>query len=115
MANRTPLILILLAAVAIAIYSSIFVVNEREQAIVLRFGEIIRVEWTQIINPFPDTDVAYWQPKLLRQCENNTALRSTVELSQGQTRNAHRLQELLGLVPLEAPERQRLPGPPPYP
>jgi membrane protease subunit HflC len=44
MANRTPLILILLAAVAIAIYSSIFVVNEREQAIVLRFGEIIRVE-----------------------------------------------------------------------
>ena len=44
MANRMPLILVLVAFVAYVIYNSLFVVNERDQAIVLRFGEIQRVE-----------------------------------------------------------------------
>ncbi|MGI9351845.1 MAG: protease modulator HflC [Rhizobiaceae bacterium] len=44
MTNRMPIILILLALVAYVIYNSVFVVNERDQAIVLRFGEIQRVE-----------------------------------------------------------------------
>ena len=44
MASRAPFILVILAVLAMAVYSAIFVVNEREQAIVLRFGEIIRVE-----------------------------------------------------------------------
>jgi modulator of FtsH protease HflC len=35
-------ILVALAVVAVLLYSSIFVVNEREQALVLRFGEITR-------------------------------------------------------------------------
>jgi len=39
-ANRFPLIAAVIAVAAFLLYSSIYVVNEREQAIVLRFGEI---------------------------------------------------------------------------
>jgi membrane protease subunit HflC len=38
--GRTPIIAIIIALVLFFAYNSIFVVNEREQAIVLRFGEI---------------------------------------------------------------------------
>lgn len=44
MANRLPFIAIIAAVVLFLIYSSVFVVNERQQAIVLRFGEIVKVE-----------------------------------------------------------------------
>ncbi|WP_309086045.1 protease modulator HflC [Chelativorans sp.] len=44
MSNRLPFIAILAAIVLLLVYSSVFVVNERQQAIVLRFGEIVRVE-----------------------------------------------------------------------
>lgn len=44
MSNRLPSVLIASAIVLYLLYSSIFVVNERQQAIVLRFGEIVRVE-----------------------------------------------------------------------
>lgn len=38
--NRSSIILIALAAILFVAYSSVFVVNERQQAIVVRFGEI---------------------------------------------------------------------------
>ena len=41
--RRTYLVLAGLVLAAFLVYSSIFIVNEREQAIVLRFGEITRV------------------------------------------------------------------------
>jgi membrane protease subunit HflC len=41
--KRLPLILAGLAVLAVLVYSAVFIVNEREQAIVLRFGEIRRV------------------------------------------------------------------------
>ena len=44
MGNRLGLILGIIAVVLITLWSAFFVVNEREQAIVLRFGEIVRVE-----------------------------------------------------------------------
>jgi membrane protease subunit HflC len=44
MSNRLPFIAILVAIVLFLVYSSIFVVNQREQAIVLRFGEIVDVK-----------------------------------------------------------------------
>ncbi|MEQ8827589.1 MAG: protease modulator HflC, partial [Parvibaculum sp.] len=44
MANRLPLILGLVAVVILLVWSSVFVVNEREQAIVVRFGEIQEVK-----------------------------------------------------------------------
>ena len=44
MANRLPIIAVVAAVVLFLIYSSVFVVNEREQAIVLRFGEIVDVK-----------------------------------------------------------------------
>jgi len=44
MGNRMPFLLGLIALGFVTIYSAVFVVNEREQAIILRFGEIIRVE-----------------------------------------------------------------------
>ena len=44
MANRLPFIAVIAAVILFLIYSSIFVVNERQQAIVLRFGEIVNVE-----------------------------------------------------------------------
>ncbi|WP_163268156.1 protease modulator HflC [Chelativorans alearense] len=44
MLNRLPFIIVLAVIVLFLGFSSIFVVNEREQAIVLRFGEIVKVE-----------------------------------------------------------------------
>ena len=44
MANRLPLIAVIVAVLAFLAWSSIFVVNERQQAIVLRFGEIVDVK-----------------------------------------------------------------------
>ncbi|TNM62221.1 protease modulator HflC [Aliirhizobium smilacinae] len=38
--NRLPAILVGLAVILFLVYSSVFVVNQREQAIVIRFGEI---------------------------------------------------------------------------
>jgi membrane protease subunit HflC len=42
--NKLPIFLIALAVVLLAVYSSIFVVNAREQAIVVRFGQIQSVK-----------------------------------------------------------------------
>ncbi|MBB6464594.1 membrane protease subunit HflC [Aminobacter lissarensis] len=44
MSNRLPLIGVLAAIILFLVWSSIFVVNERQQAIVLRFGEIVDVK-----------------------------------------------------------------------
>ena len=44
MANRSGFFFGLLAVIAALVWGAIFVVDEREQAIVLRFGEIVRVE-----------------------------------------------------------------------
>jgi len=40
MSNRIPIIAFVLGVILILVYASVFVVNERQQAIVLRFGEI---------------------------------------------------------------------------
>lgn len=42
--NRIPIIGFILALILLVIYASVFVVNERQQAIVLRFGEIQSVK-----------------------------------------------------------------------
>jgi len=42
--NKLPIFLIALAVVLVAVYSSVFVVNAREQAIVVRFGQIQSVK-----------------------------------------------------------------------
>ncbi|ARQ59042.1 MULTISPECIES: protease modulator HflC [Rhizobium] len=42
--NRLPVILIIFAVVLVGLYSSVYVVNAREQAIVVRFGEIQSVK-----------------------------------------------------------------------
>lgn len=44
MPNRLPVIGVIVAVILFLVYSSVFVVNEREQAIVLRFGEIVDVK-----------------------------------------------------------------------
>lgn len=44
MANRLPIIAVICAIILFLLYSSIFVVNARQQAIVMRFGEIVQVE-----------------------------------------------------------------------
>jgi membrane protease subunit HflC len=44
MANRLPAIVVVAAVLLFLLWSSIFVVNERQQAIVLRFGEIVDVK-----------------------------------------------------------------------
>ena len=44
MANRLPAIAVAGIVILFLIYSSIFVVNARQQAIVLRFGEIVDVK-----------------------------------------------------------------------
>jgi len=44
MRNRMPMVLVFLALALYLLFNSLFIVNERDQAIVLRFGEIKRVE-----------------------------------------------------------------------
>ena len=44
MANRLPIIVVIAAVILFLLYSSVFVVNARQQALVLRFGEIVDVK-----------------------------------------------------------------------
>jgi len=44
MANRLPIVAVVAAVVLFLLYSSVFVVNAKQQAIVLRFGEIVDVK-----------------------------------------------------------------------
>ncbi|PTE09027.1 protease modulator HflC [Mesorhizobium helmanticense] len=44
MANRLPIIAVVAAVILFLIYSSVFVVNARQQALVIRFGEIVDVK-----------------------------------------------------------------------
>ena len=44
MANRLPIIAVVAAVILFLLYSSVFVVNARQQALVLRFGEIVDVK-----------------------------------------------------------------------
>jgi membrane protease subunit HflC len=44
MANRLPLIGFIIVALLFVLYSSVFVVNAKQQAIILRFGEIVDVK-----------------------------------------------------------------------
>ncbi|MEN3149351.1 protease modulator HflC [Neorhizobium sp. IRAMC:178] len=70
--NRLPAILIGLAVLLVLIYSSVFVVNEREQAIVVRFGEIQDVKrepgiYFKLPFAFMDADrVQYVEDRALR-------------------------------------------------
>ncbi|MFK0163345.1 protease modulator HflC [Rhizobium sp. NPDC090279] len=70
--SRLPAILIALAVVLLLIYSSVFVVNAREQAIVLRFGQIRAVKtepglYFKLPFAFMDADrVQYIQRQELR-------------------------------------------------
>ncbi|WP_420408829.1 protease modulator HflC [Hoeflea sp.] len=72
MANRLPIILGLAAVVILLIWSSVFVVNEREQAIVVRFGEIQDVKtepglYFKLPFGFIDADsVQYVEDRVLR-------------------------------------------------
>ncbi|MDE1995878.1 MAG: protease modulator HflC [Rhizobiaceae bacterium] len=70
--SRLPAILIALAVVLLIVYSSVFVVNAREQAIVLRFGQIRDVKtepglYFKLPFAFMDADrVQYIQDQELR-------------------------------------------------
>lgn len=70
--SRLPAILIALAVLLLIIYSSVFVVNAREQAIVLRFGQIRDVKtepglYFKLPFAFMDADrVQYIQDQALR-------------------------------------------------
>ncbi|MFB2550802.1 protease modulator HflC [Ensifer soli] len=72
MGNRVPAILIALAVILIGIYSSVFVVNERQQAIVVRFGQIRDVKtepglYFKLPFAFMDADrVQYVEDQALR-------------------------------------------------
>ncbi|WP_064705548.1 protease modulator HflC [Rhizobium bangladeshense] len=68
MSNRLPVVLIFLAVVLVVVYSSIFVVNAREQAIVVRFGEIQSVKtdpgiYFKLPFAFADADRVQYVPK----------------------------------------------------
>src|SRR5690606_21316653 len=70
--NRFPAVLIGIAVVLFLVYSSVFVVNEREQAIVVRFGEIQDVKsepgiYFKLPFRFMDADrVQYVEDRALR-------------------------------------------------
>lgn len=70
--NRLPAILVGLAVIFFLVYSSVFIVNEREQAIVVRFGEIQDVKrepgiYFKLPFTFMDADrVQYVEDRALR-------------------------------------------------
>lgn len=70
--NRLPAILVGLAVILFLVYSSVFVVNQREQAIVIRFGEIQDVKdqpgiYFKLPFAFMDADrVQYVENRALR-------------------------------------------------
>ena len=70
--NRLPIILVAIAVLFAGVFSSIYVVNEREQAIVLRFGQIRDVKtepglYFKLPFAFMDADrVQYVQDQSLR-------------------------------------------------
>ncbi|MFB9947227.1 protease modulator HflC [Rhizobium puerariae] len=70
--NRLPAILIGFAVILLLVYSSVFVVNEREQAIVVRFGQIQDVKrepgiYFKLPFAFMDADrVQYVEDRALR-------------------------------------------------
>ncbi len=72
MNNRLPYILIGLALVLMVVYSSVFIVNQRQQAIVVRFGEIKDVKtepglYFKLPFAFMDADrVQYVEKQALR-------------------------------------------------
>jgi membrane protease subunit HflC len=72
MNNRLPYILIGLALVLMAVYSSVFIVNQRQQAIVVRFGQIKDVKtepglYFKLPFAFMDADrVQYVEKQALR-------------------------------------------------
>ena len=72
MQNRLPYFLIAIGVALFFLYSSIFVVNEREQAIVLRFGQIQDVKtepglYLKLPFAFMDADrVQYVEDRALR-------------------------------------------------
>ncbi|MEO9459100.1 MAG: protease modulator HflC [Lentilitoribacter sp.] len=72
MSSRLPFFLGVFAVLAVIIYSSLFVVNEREQAIVIRFGEIQSVKtepglYFKVPFTFADFDsVQYVEDRTLR-------------------------------------------------
>jgi modulator of FtsH protease HflC len=68
-----PIIGAILAAIAFVVYSAIFVVNARQQAVVLRFGEIINVVQTPGVNfkiPVLDTVQLIESRKIRLDLEN---------------------------------------------
>lgn len=77
MANRLTPIIAFLAVVLFIAYSSVFVVNERQQAIVVRFGEIQSVKtepglYFKLPFPFMDADrVQYIENRALRFDHDN--------------------------------------------
>ncbi|RYE69426.1 MAG: protease modulator HflC, partial [Rhizobiaceae bacterium] len=70
--NKLPAFLIGLAVLLFLVYSSVFVVNERQQALVLRFGEIQSVKnepgiYFKLPFAFADADrVQYIEDRALR-------------------------------------------------
>jgi membrane protease subunit HflC len=72
MSNRLPAILIAIGLLLLLVYSSVFVVNERQQAIVVRFGQIQAVHtapglYFKLPFAFMDADrVQYVQDQALR-------------------------------------------------
>ncbi|WP_368669588.1 protease modulator HflC [Agrobacterium sp. a22-2] len=72
MGNRLPIILIVIAGLLMLAYSSVFVVNERQQAVVVRFGQIqsVRSEpglYFKLPFAFMDADrVQYVEDQALR-------------------------------------------------
>ena len=85
--NKLPAVLIALAVVLFVVYSSVFVVNAREQAIVVRFGQIQSVKtepglYFKLPFAFMDADrVQYVEKQALRLDLDNIR----VQVQDGQT------------------------------
>lgn len=66
--NRAPVLLMILGFLGMLVLSSVFIVDERRQALVLQFGEVKRVETTPGLKfklPSPIQTVSFYEDRIL--------------------------------------------------
>jgi len=81
MTNKAPILLVIVALVAMAVYSSAFIVDETEQVVITRFGRIVREPITTpgLNFKFPVVDTINKFPKNLQTWDGDPGQIPTLE------------------------------------
>ena len=82
MNNKSIAIIIILAVAAIALYSSAYIIDETEQVVVTRFGEVIGESKTDpgLYFKLPVIDIPNYFPKNLHEWDGDPGQIPTLEI-----------------------------------